>query len=249
MRFLVDASMSPVVVRELREAGHDAVHVGEALRLDAPDADILEHAARDGRVIVAADTDFGDLLASREAAEPSVVLFHRQTGRRHGSRQRCCSPTLPRSRRTCGTAPSWSSRRGDFVCGRYRSPSPTKLDPPDDGLARVVIAAVVATLRGAVQSSIPSRALLLRGRRARVRDRRSSSLMSSQRSEAERSAPPPTTMMLRASVARSLSTPGLVIPRRGPRRGGSRSAAARSHAALPRLARTLGQGRSEGPGS
>jgi len=82
MRFLVDASMSPVVVRELREAGHDAVHVGEALRLDAPDVDILEHAARDGRVIVAADTDFGDLLASREAAEPSVVLFHRQTGRR-----------------------------------------------------------------------------------------------------------------------------------------------------------------------
>ncbi len=82
MRFLVDASMSPVVVQELREAGYDAVHVGDALRLDAPDPEILEHAAQDGRVIVAADTDFGDLLASREAAEPSVVLFHRQTGRR-----------------------------------------------------------------------------------------------------------------------------------------------------------------------
>jgi predicted nuclease of predicted toxin-antitoxin system len=82
MRFLVDASMSPVVVRVLREAGHDAVHVGEVLRLNAPDVDILEHAAREERVIVAADTDFGDLLASRRAAEPSVVLFHRQTGRR-----------------------------------------------------------------------------------------------------------------------------------------------------------------------
>jgi predicted nuclease of predicted toxin-antitoxin system len=82
MRFLVDASMSPVVVQELREAGHDAVHVGEVLRLDAPDVDILEHAVRDARVIVAADTDFGDLLAARQVTEPSVVLFHRQTGRR-----------------------------------------------------------------------------------------------------------------------------------------------------------------------
>jgi predicted nuclease of predicted toxin-antitoxin system len=82
MRFLVDASMSPVVVQALRDAGHDAIHVGEVLRLDAPDAVILEHAERDGRVVVAADTDFGELLASRRAAEPSVVLFHRQTGRR-----------------------------------------------------------------------------------------------------------------------------------------------------------------------
>ena len=71
-----------MVVRMLREAGHDAVHVGEVLHLNAPDVDILEQAARDERVIVAADTDFGELLASRQAAEPSVVLFHRQTGRR-----------------------------------------------------------------------------------------------------------------------------------------------------------------------
>ena len=82
MRFLIDASMSPVVVQELRRAGHDAVHVGEVLRLNSPDVDILEHAARDARVIVAADTDFGDLLAARQAAAPSVVLFHRQAGRR-----------------------------------------------------------------------------------------------------------------------------------------------------------------------
>jgi predicted nuclease of predicted toxin-antitoxin system len=52
------------------------------LRLDAKDADILEHAARDARVIVAADTDFGDLLAARGTTEPSVVLLHRLTGRR-----------------------------------------------------------------------------------------------------------------------------------------------------------------------
>jgi predicted nuclease of predicted toxin-antitoxin system len=82
MRILVDASVSPVVVKLLRTAGHDAVHVGEVRRLNAPDADILEHAAREHRVVVAPDTDFGDLLGSRQAAKPSVVLFHRQTGGR-----------------------------------------------------------------------------------------------------------------------------------------------------------------------
>lgn len=82
MRFLVDASMSPVVVQELREAGHEALHVGDVLQLNAPDHKILDYAAEDARIVVAADTDFGDLLASTQASGPSVVLFHRQTGRR-----------------------------------------------------------------------------------------------------------------------------------------------------------------------
>ena len=60
MRFLVDASLSPAVAVLLTEAGHDAVHVRDALGLKAPDLEILEHAAADGRVIVAADTDFAN---------------------------------------------------------------------------------------------------------------------------------------------------------------------------------------------
>ena len=82
MRFLIDASLSPVVSQELCQAGHDAVHVSDVMSLAAPDAAILEHAAEDARVIVAADTDFGELLATRQLLCPSVVLFHRQTGRR-----------------------------------------------------------------------------------------------------------------------------------------------------------------------
>ena len=87
--------MSPVVGQELREAGHDAVHVGDVLSLAAPDAEILEHAARDARVIVAADTDFGELLAMRQVSRPSVVLFHRQTGRRPREQAELLLANLP----------------------------------------------------------------------------------------------------------------------------------------------------------
>lgn len=82
MRFLVDASLSPVMVHRLSDAGHDAVHVGDVLRLDVTDEVILDRAAEDDRVIVAADTDFGELLARRGSESPSVVLLRRQTGRR-----------------------------------------------------------------------------------------------------------------------------------------------------------------------
>jgi predicted nuclease of predicted toxin-antitoxin system len=47
-----------------------------------PTPAIFELAADTGRVIVAADTDFGELLTRRRTAEPSLVLFRRQTGRR-----------------------------------------------------------------------------------------------------------------------------------------------------------------------
>jgi len=43
---------------------------------------ILERAAADGRIVVSADTDFGTLLATRQASRPSVVLFRRSSQRR-----------------------------------------------------------------------------------------------------------------------------------------------------------------------
>jgi hypothetical protein len=51
------------------------------LSLVAPDVEILEHAARDARVIVAADTDFGALLANRACSyvrfkAPSTFAAH-----------------------------------------------------------------------------------------------------------------------------------------------------------------------------
>lgn len=47
----------------------------------AEDAEILERAANDSRVVVSADTDFGTLLALADRQHPSVILFRRGTSR------------------------------------------------------------------------------------------------------------------------------------------------------------------------
>lgn len=77
MRFLVDESLSARVAHALVEAGHDAAHVGELQLLGAPDEAVLGAAAQTGRVLVSADTDFGELLALGRHPGPSVVIFRR----------------------------------------------------------------------------------------------------------------------------------------------------------------------------
>jgi predicted nuclease of predicted toxin-antitoxin system len=86
VKFLLDENLSPLLAEFLNAAGHDALHVRDVGLLMAPDRVILERARTERRILVSADTDFGQLLATAEASLPSVILLRRE-GERGASRQ------------------------------------------------------------------------------------------------------------------------------------------------------------------
>ena len=61
----------------LRAAGHDCAHVYELGLGGQPDEQIMALADRQNRILISADTDFGELLASAPVLAPSVILLCR----------------------------------------------------------------------------------------------------------------------------------------------------------------------------
>lgn len=65
------------MARRLAAAGHDAIHVGDLGLLGALDEAVMGAAREADRVLVSADSNFGELLALGVCTGPSVVLLRR----------------------------------------------------------------------------------------------------------------------------------------------------------------------------
>jgi predicted nuclease of predicted toxin-antitoxin system len=65
VRFLIDECLPPQMAGLLRTSGHDCAHVYDLGLGGQPGEQIMALADRENRILVSADTDFGELLANR----------------------------------------------------------------------------------------------------------------------------------------------------------------------------------------
>jgi predicted nuclease of predicted toxin-antitoxin system len=75
MRFLADMGVSRQVVEWLRAHGHDAVHLRDEGLHRLPNGEIFQKAAREQRIVLTFDLDFGEILAGSGGQIVRVVLF------------------------------------------------------------------------------------------------------------------------------------------------------------------------------
>lgn len=95
MKFLLDECISSRLEPLLTRAGHDVIHTSDRNLQGKVDDEVLSAARDEGRVLVSADTDFGELLAKQGLTLPSLVLF-RQGNRGLHQRQHSYSQTTAR---------------------------------------------------------------------------------------------------------------------------------------------------------
>ncbi len=73
MRILLDQMIPRSIARFLIEEEHDAVMVSEIGMSRANDADILEYAVKNNRVLITLDKDFGDWVILPLSSHPGVI--------------------------------------------------------------------------------------------------------------------------------------------------------------------------------
>lgn len=75
LRFIADVHISPLTVAALQQQGYDILRVTEVLPATAADAEILEFARAENRVVLTQDLDFSALVALGGYVQPSLVTL------------------------------------------------------------------------------------------------------------------------------------------------------------------------------
>lgn len=78
MKLLLDEGLPRTTARLLRNAGFEAVHVGDLSQRSGTEEEIIEHSRNNAFSIVPLDADFHALLATAQASEPSVIRLQLQ---------------------------------------------------------------------------------------------------------------------------------------------------------------------------
>ncbi|WP_312016690.1 DUF5615 family PIN-like protein [Bradyrhizobium sp. BR 10261] len=64
---------------ELRNAGHDVLYIAE-FAASLSDVDVMALASREGRLLLTADKDFGELVFRRNQVVPGLILLRIDPG-------------------------------------------------------------------------------------------------------------------------------------------------------------------------
>ena len=90
MQFIADESCDFIVVRALREAGHDVIAVAE---LDAglEDDKVVARALGEKRVLLTEDKDFGQIVFASGRPAPGVVFIRFPSGARSSLGEAVCA--------------------------------------------------------------------------------------------------------------------------------------------------------------
>ena len=74
MNFLADESRSGLVIRALRDAGHDVLAIAE-IAAGATDDQVLQRALNENRILLTEDLDFGNLVHAHGRPSAGVILL------------------------------------------------------------------------------------------------------------------------------------------------------------------------------
>jgi predicted nuclease of predicted toxin-antitoxin system len=75
MKFLLDQSADFRLIPHLRQLGHDVHVISRNYPPGLPDEDVLAIAREEGRILIVADRDFGELIFHQGVAHAGVIFF------------------------------------------------------------------------------------------------------------------------------------------------------------------------------